>query len=84
MTDMPESESEDEILDRIETALKKIADLAHAARPVIRSAPPAVRDAAVAGREIDRDVLAKSLDMLIARLRHGLEPHTRTPDHETE
>ena len=63
MVRMPESESEDEILDRIETALRKIATLAQAPKPAV-------------GREIDREALAKSLDMLIARLRSGLEPHS--------
>jgi hypothetical protein len=58
---MPESESEDEILDRIEIALRKIAAVAQAPKPAN-------------GREIDRAALAKSLDMLISRLRSGLEP----------
>ena len=57
---MPESESEDEILDRIEVALRKIATVAQAPKPAD-------------GREIDRVALAKSLDMLISRLRNGLE-----------
>jgi hypothetical protein len=64
MEGMPESESEDDILDRIEVALRKIATIAQAPRPV-------------SGPEIDRAALAKSLDMLISRLRNGLEPlHT--------
>lgn len=58
---MPESESEDEILDRIEVALRKIAAIAQAPKPA-------------SGREIDREALAQSLDMLISRLRAGLEP----------
>jgi len=58
---MTESETEDEILDRIESALKKIAAIAQAPKP------------AAPGREIDRAALAKSLDMLISRLRSGLE-----------
>lgn len=58
---MPESETEDEILDRIEAALRKIATVAQAPKPV-------------GGREIDREALAQSLDMLISRLRAGLEP----------
>ncbi len=70
MTPMPESESEDEILDRIDTALRKIA--AHAQAPKLPS-----------GREIDRAALAKSLDMLILRLRAGLDP-AKSPDHLTE
>ncbi len=61
---MPESESEDDILDRIEVALRKIATIAQVSRPAT-------------GPEIDRAALAKSLDMLISRLRNGLEPpHT--------
>jgi len=58
---MAESETEDEILERIETALRKIAVLAQAPKPQL-------------GREINRAALAQSLDMLIARLRAGLEP----------
>jgi hypothetical protein len=69
---MPESESEDEILLRIEAALMKISTLAHAPRPA--PAPPAGED----GR-IDRAALAHSLDLLIARLRAGLEPHAPQP-----
>jgi len=67
---MPESESEDEILDRIEVALRKIATIAQAPKPAI-------------GREIDRAALAKSLDMLISRLRAGLEP-PKSADELTE
>jgi hypothetical protein len=59
---MSESESEDQILERLETALRKIAAVAQAPKP----APQL--------REIDRAALAKSLDMLISRLRAGLEP----------
>jgi hypothetical protein len=64
MASMPESETEDEILDRIETALRKISAIAQA---------PKSTQAKDGGREIDRAVLAKSLDMLISRLRGGLE-----------
>jgi hypothetical protein len=67
---MPESESEDDILDRIEVALRKIASIAQAPKQA-------------AGREIDREALAQSLDMLIARLRAGLEP-AKPDDHVTE
>ena len=67
---MPESESEDDILDRIEVALRRIAGAVQ---------PPK----AAAGREIDRDALAHSLDMLITRLRAGLEP-AKPDDHVTE
>ncbi len=72
MIGMPESESEDEILVRIETALMKISHLAHAPRgtaPIV-----ATED----GR-IDRAALVHSLDLLIARLRAGLEPHAPAP-----
>jgi hypothetical protein len=57
---MPESESEDEILDRIEVALRKIALVARA-------------PAANPGVGPDRVVLAETLDTLITRLREGLE-----------
>ena len=67
---MPEFESEDEILDRIEVALRRIAGAVQTPKPG-------------AGREIDRDALARSLDMLITRLRAGLEP-AKPDDHVTE
>ena len=67
---MPESESEDEILDRIEVALRRIAGAVQAAK----LAPK---------RDIDREALAHSLDMLVARLRAGLEP-AKPDDHVTE
>jgi hypothetical protein len=73
MAGMPESESEDEILVRIEAALMKISHLAHAPRHAPET--PAVTDD---GR-IDRAALAHSLDLLIARLRAGLEPHAPAP-----
>jgi hypothetical protein len=57
---MPESESEDEILERIEIALRKIAALARPARPA-------------AEQPLDRDALASSLDMVIDHLRTGLD-----------
>lgn len=67
---MPDSETEEEILERIETALKKIASIAHAPRPET-------------GPEIDRAALAHSLDLLIARLRAGLEAsHSAEPTPE--
>jgi hypothetical protein len=59
---MTESETEAETLERLEAALRKIATAA--AKP--RTAP---------GGEIDRPALAKSLDMIIGRLRGGLEKH---------
>jgi len=69
MVVMSDSESEDEILDRIETALRKIATLAHAPKPM-------------AGPEINRAALAKSLDMMISRLRAGLELPAAEPSGE--
>ena len=56
---MSESESEDEILDRIEAALRKIAGV---------SGPR------LAGEGVDPAALAARLDRIIARLREGLEP----------
>ncbi len=50
---MSESESEDEILDRIEAALRKIASLSKPA----------------GGEALDRAVLAEGLDQVITRLR---------------
>jgi hypothetical protein len=64
---MSESESEDQILDRIESALRKIASIAHAPKPET-------------GKDINRAALAKSLDTLIARLRAGLEA-SNTAEH---
>jgi response regulator RpfG family c-di-GMP phosphodiesterase len=58
MHSMTESESEAETLERLEAALRKIAELARLPK---RSAP-----------EIDRAALLHSLDMLISRLRGGL------------
>lgn len=60
MATMPESESEDEILERIEIALRKIASLAQPAKPP-------------AGPELDREAVARSLDMVIEHLRAGLD-----------
>ncbi|MCB5945863.1 hypothetical protein [Acidocella sp. KAb 2-4] len=57
---MSESESEDEILDRIEAALRKIASLS---RPA-----PAGEDG------FDRARLADGLDHVIGRLRAALDP----------
>jgi hypothetical protein len=62
---MSESESEDEILDRIEAALRKIADVSGAA--VSGTARAASGDAP------DRAALAEKLDGIIARLQAGLE-----------
>ncbi len=56
---MSESESEDEILDRIEAALRKIAGVPAAPR-------------AAEGDALDRDALTGKLDGIIARRRDGL------------
>jgi len=59
---MSESESEAETLERLEVALRRIAELA--------------RQPKRATAEIDRHALLQSLDMLISRLRGGLNlPH---------
>jgi hypothetical protein len=63
---MTESETEAEILERLEVALRRIASAAHAPR----------RQAPVADAAIDRDALVASLDALITRLRGGLKPAT--------
>ena len=60
---MSESESEDEILDRIEAALRKIAAVAGAVAP---AAQP------VEGDGLDRVALIEKLDGMITRLRDGL------------
>jgi len=67
---MSESESEDEILDRIEEALRKIAGAARGGK----SSPGE-------GRAPDREALAATLDKVIARLRDGLNP-PQTPTTE--
>ena|SRR5579871_6104433 len=56
---MSESESEDEILDRIEAALRKIAGVSGAVRQAESDAP-------------DREALTGKLDEIITRLRDGL------------
>jgi hypothetical protein len=68
---MSESETEDQILERIEAALRKIAAAAQPPKPVPHA------------REIDRVALAKSLDMLISRLRAGLDA-SKSADQFTE
>ena len=63
---MPESESEDEILERIEIALRKISAVAQAPKSPAASG-------------LDRAALAQSLDMLILRLRAGLASNPAEP-----
>ena len=60
---MSESESEDEILDRIEAALRKIAGVSGAAL----SGAGHLGDG-----ELDRTALTEKLDGIIARLHDGL------------
>jgi hypothetical protein len=92
---MTESESEAETLERLELALRRIAELARKPRP---AGPPAPAGAAPAGAapagaapagaapagappagpEIDQAALRHSLDMLITRLRNGLNPPRHT------
>jgi hypothetical protein len=66
---MPDSETEEQTLERIEAALRKIAAIAQAPKPA-------------AGGAIDRAALARSLDMMINRLRSGLESHKPAPEPE--
>jgi len=65
---MTESESEAETLERLELALRRIAELARKPRS----------GAAPAGGQIDQAALRHSLDMLITRLRNGLAPPHHT------
>jgi len=62
---MTESETEAETLERLEAALRKIAGAV--------PKPKAASGGAAAGG-IDRAALVQSLDLLISRLRGGLEP----------
>jgi hypothetical protein len=61
---MSESESEDEILDRIEAALRKIAGVSGAAL----SGAGHLGE----GEQLDRTALTEKLDGIIARLHEGL------------
>jgi hypothetical protein len=61
---MSESESEDEILDRIEAALRKIASVSGE----VQSGPRLAE-----GETLDRAALAGKLDGIIARLHEGLD-----------
>lgn len=69
---MPESETEDQILDRIEDALRKIAG---ATAPRAASVPVKGDDA------LDREALASALEKVIARLRGAL-PTQHSPTTE--
>jgi len=61
---MTEPETEAETLERLEHALRRIGELAR---------QPKAAAAASTGPEIDRGALLHSLDLLINRLRNGLE-----------
>lgn len=63
---MTETETEAETLERLETALRRIGELARQPK-------------AGGGPEIDRKALLHTLDLLIARLRNGLEAPTLKP-----
>ncbi len=62
---MTDTETEAETLERLEAALRRIGELARQPRPAPMDGAP--------GPEIDRAALLHSLDLLIARLRNGLE-----------
>ncbi len=74
---MSESESEDEILDRIEAALRKIAGAPGAGRLLEGHAPESHASESDAP---DRDALTEKLDGIIARLRDGLGLSSRGLD----
>ena len=59
---MTETETEAETLERLETALKRIGELARQPKQKSGEEP-----------EIDREALLHSLDLMIHRLRSGLE-----------
>ena len=64
---MSESESEDEILQRIETALRRIAQVG-------TSQHGAGEPRVIAGDDaLDRELLREALDEVIGRLRAGLD-----------
>lgn len=66
---MSESETEDQILDRIEEALRKIAGAAqHHAMTAPAPQPAPVEEG------LDREALALALDAVIARLRGAVPP----------
>jgi hypothetical protein len=71
---MNDTETEAETLERLEAALRRIGELARL--PKISASPAG---GAAAGPEIDREALLHSLDLLIARLRNGLEMPRPSP-----
>ncbi|OYV37120.1 MAG: hypothetical protein B7Z81_06460 [Acidocella sp. 20-61-6] len=69
---MTESETEDETLERLESALRRIAELANAPRQAHEALE--AHEAHEAGEPgIDRQAVLKTLDTLIERLRTGLK-----------
>lgn len=62
---MTDTETEAETLERLEAALRRIGELARLPKAASAGNP--------AGPEIDREALLHSLDLLITRLRNGLE-----------
>ncbi len=67
--DQTDAETEAETLQRLEDALRKISSLARQPRSPANPNPGS-------HHEIDRAALLNALDMLITRLRNGLEPKT--------
>jgi hypothetical protein len=68
---MTDAETEAETLERLEFALRRIGELARQ--------PKKLSGTAASGPEIDRAALLHSLDLLITRLRNGLESPTPHP-----
>jgi hypothetical protein len=66
---MSESESEDEILDRIEAALRKIAGVSGAA---LSAAASSRAEHLHESEVLDRAALTEKLEAIIARLHEGL------------
>ncbi len=62
---MSDTETEAETLERLEAALRRIGELARLPKATSSNLP--------VGPEIDREALLHSLDLLITRLRNGLE-----------
>jgi len=70
---MNDTETEAETLERLEAALRRIGELARLPKTAGSPAGGAPAGGAPAGPEIDREALLHSLDLLITRLRNGLE-----------
>ncbi len=65
---MNDTETEAETLERLEAALRRIGELAR-----LPKTAGGLTGGAATGPEIDREALLHSLDLLITRLRNGLE-----------